>query len=103
MFLWINRLDQHFPIRYSVWALCLLGLVASAFAWAKMGMDAWLAWIERAVAGVGAQTDSAPQTSAPMASRAANVDSSSGRLLRRSPATPMPRSCHPPKPGTWAA
>ena len=42
MFLWINRLDQHFPIRYSVWALCLLGLVASALAWAKMGMDAWL-------------------------------------------------------------
>jgi len=29
MFAWINRIDQHFPIRYSVWALCLVGLVAS--------------------------------------------------------------------------
>ncbi len=43
MFVWINRLDQHFPIRYSAWALSFLGFVASAFAWAKMGMDAWLA------------------------------------------------------------
>jgi glutamate synthase domain-containing protein 2 len=43
MFLWLNRLDQHFPIRYSAWALCFVGLLASAFAWAKMGMDAWLA------------------------------------------------------------
>ena len=43
MFLWLNRLDQHVPIRYSAWALCFVGFVASVFAWAKMGMDAWLA------------------------------------------------------------
>ena len=43
MFLWVNRLDQFFPIRYSAWALCFVGFVASAFAWARMGMDAWLA------------------------------------------------------------
>ncbi len=43
MFLWVNRLDQFFPIRYSAWALCFVGFLASAFAWARMGMDAWLA------------------------------------------------------------
>jgi len=43
MFAWINRIDQHFPIRYSVWALCLVGLVASVVAWARMGIDVWLA------------------------------------------------------------
>jgi hypothetical protein len=43
MFVWMHRLDQHFPVRYSAWALCVVGLVASTFAWARMGMDAWLA------------------------------------------------------------
>jgi glutamate synthase domain-containing protein 2 len=43
MFAWINRLDQHVPIRYWAWALCMLGLVASTYAWARMGMDIWLA------------------------------------------------------------
>ena len=41
MFAWINRLDHHVPIRYSVWALCLVGLIASAYAWARMGMAIW--------------------------------------------------------------
>ncbi|HEY2561151.1 MAG TPA: FMN-binding glutamate synthase family protein [Caldimonas sp.] len=43
MFAWVNRLDHIFPVRYWAWALCLVGLAASTFAWAKMGMDAWLA------------------------------------------------------------
>jgi hypothetical protein len=43
MFVWVHRLDQHFPIRYAAWALCFVGLVASSFAWARMGMDGWLA------------------------------------------------------------
>ena len=42
MFAWINRLDQHFPIRYSAWALCLIGLIASGYAWSDMGMSIWL-------------------------------------------------------------
>ena len=29
MFKWLSRLDDHFPIRYSVWALCAIGLIAS--------------------------------------------------------------------------
>ncbi|MDQ6627473.1 MAG: FMN-binding glutamate synthase family protein [Pseudomonadota bacterium] len=43
MFAWLNRLDPYLPIRYSVWALCMVGLLASAYAWARMGMDWWLA------------------------------------------------------------
>jgi glutamate synthase domain-containing protein 2 len=46
MFAWVNRLDQYFPIRYSAWALCLLGLVVSAYAWAGMGVVSfWLALV----------------------------------------------------------
>ena len=30
MFAWINRLDRYLPIRYAVWALCIVGFVASA-------------------------------------------------------------------------
>ena len=43
MFAWINRLDQHFPIRYSAWALCGLGFIVSAIAWRRMGVDGWFA------------------------------------------------------------
>ena len=43
MFHWINRLDPHFPVRYTAWALCFLGLAASLLAWAVMGTDLWLA------------------------------------------------------------
>ncbi|MEP7301488.1 MAG: FMN-binding glutamate synthase family protein [Caldimonas sp.] len=53
MFAWISRLDDHFPIRYSVWALCMLGLLASAFAWARMGVDGWLALIFLALVLLG--------------------------------------------------
>jgi glutamate synthase domain-containing protein 2 len=41
MFAWINRLDPYFPIRYSAWALCMVGFAASAYGWARMGMDVW--------------------------------------------------------------
>jgi glutamate synthase domain-containing protein 2 len=53
MFAWLSRLDRHFPIRYSAWALCWLGLAASAYAWARMGMDAWLAVVFLALVVVG--------------------------------------------------
>src|SRR5664279_3897130 len=41
MFRWIKRLDDHFPIRYSAWALCAVGFVAATLAWSHMGMRAW--------------------------------------------------------------
>ena len=37
MFAWISKLDHHLPIRYAVWALCIVGFVASAFAWCADG------------------------------------------------------------------
>ena len=40
MFAWISKLDQYFPVRYSAWALCMVGFVASTYAWVRMGMDA---------------------------------------------------------------
>ena len=42
MFQWLNRLDQLFPIRYSVWFLCVAGLVGSVYAWLQMGTSLWL-------------------------------------------------------------
>ena len=30
MFAWISKLDHYLPIRYAVWALCIVGLIASA-------------------------------------------------------------------------
>ena len=30
MFAWLNRLDAHFPIRYTAWLLCGLGFVVCA-------------------------------------------------------------------------
>ncbi len=40
MFAWLSKLDQYFPIRYSAWALCMVGFVVSTYAWLRMGMDA---------------------------------------------------------------
>jgi len=42
MFKWLKRLDHLFPIRYTVWALCAIGLLASAVAWHRMGTSLWL-------------------------------------------------------------
>jgi glutamate synthase domain-containing protein 2 len=42
MFAWIRRLDQHFPIRYSAWALCAVGLVLAFIGWMHMGKGLWL-------------------------------------------------------------
>ena len=53
MFRWIARLDSFFPVRYSAWALCFVGLVASLVAWAKMGMDLWLAAVFLGLVVVG--------------------------------------------------
>jgi len=43
MFAWISRLDHYFPIRYSAWALCVVGFVASMAGWMRMGFEPWLA------------------------------------------------------------
>ncbi len=53
MFAWINRIDSYLPIRYFAWALCVIGLVASAYAWARMGVDIWLTLVFLALSLLG--------------------------------------------------
>jgi len=53
MFAWISKLDHYLPIRYAVWALCIVGLVASAVAWWQMGMSLWLVVVFAALALLG--------------------------------------------------
>jgi len=53
MFAWLKRLDQHFPIRYAVWALCVIGLLASAIAWTRGDIGPWLALVLLFLVGLG--------------------------------------------------
>ena len=39
---WLNRLNQQFPLRYAVWLLCVIGLVASAALWLTRDSLGWL-------------------------------------------------------------
>ncbi|MEO5880778.1 MAG: FMN-binding glutamate synthase family protein [Caldimonas sp.] len=53
MFAWITRLDHYFPIRYSAWALCVAGFVASMAGWMRMGHEPWLAVVFGALVLIG--------------------------------------------------
>jgi glutamate synthase domain-containing protein 2 len=55
MFAWISKLDHYLPIRYAVWALCMVGFVASAVAWWQMGMSLWLVVVFAALVLIGAR------------------------------------------------
>jgi hypothetical protein len=43
MFHWIQQLDRHVPVRYSVWLLCAVGGLLALFTWVGFGMGGWLA------------------------------------------------------------
>jgi len=43
MFAWLNKLDQHFPVRYAAWLLCAVGFLLGAFAWVAFGVGGWFA------------------------------------------------------------
>src|SRR5213592_3856605 len=53
MFAWLNRLDDHFPIRYAVWLLCALGFVVSAIAWVRFGLHGAVALVFLALVALG--------------------------------------------------
>ena len=53
MFIWLNKLDQHFPVRYSAWLLCAVAMLLSAFSWVAFGMGGWLALLFMFLTGVG--------------------------------------------------
>ena len=42
MFKWLNRLDQHVPVRYSTWFLCAVGFLLCTFTWVAFGE--WGGW-----------------------------------------------------------
>ena len=43
MFPWLNRLDEHVPVRYSAWLLCAAGSAAAAASWVVFHRGGWLA------------------------------------------------------------
>jgi glutamate synthase domain-containing protein 2 len=45
MFQWLNRLDHHFPVRYTAWLLCAVGLLLAAFSWVAFGVGGLLALV----------------------------------------------------------
>ncbi len=53
MFDWLQRLDHHFPIRYSTWLLCAVGLMLSAFSWVAFGMGGGLVLMFGLLVGLG--------------------------------------------------
>jgi glutamate synthase domain-containing protein 2 len=53
MFVWVKRLDQHFPVRYSAWLLCAAALVASGLAWWHGHVGAWLPLVFVFLVGLG--------------------------------------------------
>jgi glutamate synthase domain-containing protein 2 len=53
MFLWLNRLDQHFPVRYSAWLTCAVAMMLATFCWVAFGFGGALAVIFLALTLVG--------------------------------------------------
>ena len=53
MFNWLEQLDRHLPVRYSVWLLCAVGLLLCSFTWVVFGIGGWLALVFMFGAGLG--------------------------------------------------
>jgi len=53
MFDWLKKLDQHFPVRYTFWLLCGIGLLLSLFVWVGFGVGGWLALLFLFLVGIG--------------------------------------------------
>jgi glutamate synthase domain-containing protein 2 len=43
MFKWLQKLDQHFPVRFTVWLLCAVTALLATFSWVAFGVGGWLA------------------------------------------------------------
>ncbi len=53
MFDWLKKLDQHFPVRYTVWLLCAVAMLLSAFTWVAFGTGGALALVFALLTGLG--------------------------------------------------
>jgi len=45
MLKWMQRLNEHFPLRYSTWLLCAVALLLSTYVWVGFGMSGWPALV----------------------------------------------------------
>ena len=53
MFNWLKQLDRQFPVRYSVWLLCAVAMLLSAFTWVAFGTGGGLAFASLLLTGLG--------------------------------------------------
>ncbi len=53
MFVWLQRLDQHFPVRYSAWLACAVGMMLAAFSWVAFDRGGTLALVFLALTLLG--------------------------------------------------
>jgi glutamate synthase domain-containing protein 2 len=53
MFNWLQRLDRHFPVRYTAWLLCGVGLLLATFTWVGFGTGGVLALVFLFLTGLG--------------------------------------------------
>jgi glutamate synthase domain-containing protein 2 len=53
MFNWLQRLDRHFPVRYTAWLLCGVGLLLATFTWVGFGTGGVLALAFLFLTGLG--------------------------------------------------
>ncbi len=53
MHAWLNKLDQHFPVRYAVWLLCAVGLLLSTFTWVAFRSGGIVAVLCLCLVGLG--------------------------------------------------
>ncbi len=53
MFAWLQRLDQHFPVRYSAWLASAVGMMLAAFSWVAFDRGGALALVFLALTLLG--------------------------------------------------
>ena len=53
MFRWLTRLDEHFPVRYTAWALSAVGWLFCTYTWVAFGLGGWLALVFMFLTGLG--------------------------------------------------
>ncbi len=53
MFDWLKRLDRSFPVRYTVWMLCAVGMLLATFTWIGYGVGGGVALALMFLVGLG--------------------------------------------------
>ncbi|WOB08574.1 FMN-binding glutamate synthase family protein [Piscinibacter gummiphilus] len=53
MHAWLDKLNLYFPVRYSAWLLCAMGLLLSAFTWVGFGTSGVLVLVFALLLGLG--------------------------------------------------